>query len=54
LLNADQPQGYTRDWQPTSAAFGPERHISYAVQWWGLAALAAGLFVFMNLQKEPR
>lgn len=52
LLSANQPQGYTRDWQPASAGFGPERHVSYAVQWWGLAALSGVLFFFMNFKRR--
>ncbi|MFT3906722.1 MAG: SURF1 family protein [Steroidobacteraceae bacterium] len=53
LLDADQSRGYRRDWQPASAQFGPARHLSYAIQWWGLAALAALLFIVMNLKKRP-
>ncbi len=53
LLGDNQPQGYVRDWQPASAGFGPERHMSYAVQWWGLGALTFGLFFFMNLKRRP-
>ena len=51
LLDADQPGGYRRDWQPANAAFGPERHMSYAVQWWSLAALAATLLLVLNLRR---
>jgi surfeit locus 1 family protein len=51
LLNADEPLGYVRDWQPTG--LGPERHISYALQWWGFAALALGLYGYLNLQRTP-
>ena len=36
LLDADQPDGYLRDWQPPGMT--PEKHIGYAVQWFGLAA----------------
>jgi surfeit locus 1 family protein len=46
LLNADQPFGYVRDWHPTG--LGPERHIAYAVQWWGFAVLAVGLYARLN------
>ena len=52
LLNADEPLGYVRDWQPTG--FGPERHISYALQWWAFAALALGLYGFLNWRRAPR
>jgi surfeit locus 1 family protein len=46
LLNADEPLGYVRDWHPTG--LGPERHIAYAVQWWGFALLAVGLYARLN------
>jgi surfeit locus 1 family protein len=52
LLNADEPLGYVRDWQPTG--FGPERHISYALQWWAFAALALGLYGYLNWRRAPR
>jgi len=53
LLDADQPQGYRRDWKPGSAGFGPERHLAYAIQWWGLAALTVVLLVVLNLKRRP-
>lgn len=40
LLDEDQPDGFVRDWRP--AALSPERHIGYAVQWFGLALLVGG------------
>jgi surfeit locus 1 family protein len=52
LLAADATDGYLRDWKPASAGFGPERHLSYAIQWWGLGALSLFLLVFMNLEKK--
>jgi surfeit locus 1 family protein len=51
LLAADQPEGFRRDWQPPNPAFGPERHISYAIQWWSLGLLALVLYVVLNLKK---
>jgi surfeit locus 1 family protein len=54
LLAADAPDGYRRDWQAAGSDFGPERHIAYAVQWWGFAVLAAGLLVLMNLRVKSR
>jgi surfeit locus 1 family protein len=50
LLNPDEPLGYLRDWKPNTS-FGPERHISYAVQWWGFALLALGLYGALNWHK---
>jgi surfeit locus 1 family protein len=52
LLAPGEADGYLRDWKPASEGFPPERHIAYAVQWWGLAALALFLLVFMNLEKK--
>lgn len=51
LLLAREADGYARNWQPASASFPPERHLAYAVQWWSLAGLAAGLFIVLNLKR---
>jgi surfeit locus 1 family protein len=53
LLNADEPLGYGRDWQPP-VGFGPERHIAYALQWWAFAALALGLYAVRNWHRTPQ
>ena len=50
LLAADAAHGFRRDWQPVNAAFTPERHVAYAVQWWSFAALSAILYVVMTLR----
>ena len=50
LLNAGEPQGYVRDWHP--GGIGPERHLSYAIQWWGFAALALVLYGYLNWRKS--
>jgi surfeit locus 1 family protein len=50
LLNADQPLGYLRDWHPSG--IGPERHLSYAIQWWAFGALALGLYGYMNWRRN--
>ncbi len=49
LLDAHEPLGFARDWQP--AGFSPARHLSYAIQWWGFAALALVLYGLMNRQQ---
>lgn len=49
LLDADQPHGYVREWRPPGME--PERHISYAIQWWSFAALAAILWVVLSMRK---
>jgi surfeit locus 1 family protein len=40
LLDENQADGFVREWRP--AALTPERHIGYAVQWFGLALLVGG------------
>jgi surfeit locus 1 family protein len=50
LLNPGEPQGYVRDWQNAFLGLPPERHVAYAVQWWGLGALALFLYLWMNLE----
>jgi surfeit locus 1 family protein len=39
LLDADQADGFVRDWKPST--FPPERHFGYAVTWFSLAATVA-------------
>ncbi len=48
LLDADQPDGYVRNWAPPG--FPPLRHIGYAVQWFGLALTLAVIYVVTNLK----
>lgn len=50
LLAPDQPQGYTRDWRPVDMP--PEKHVAYAVQWFGLAAAALVIFIVVNLHSS--
>jgi surfeit locus 1 family protein len=52
LLAPGEPHGYLRDWRSASVGFGPERHVGYAVQWWGLAALIAFLYMYMNVERR--
>jgi len=54
LLAPGEPQGYVRDWQDAGAGLPPERHVSYAVQWWGLGALSLFLYLFMNMECRRR
>ena len=49
LLNPAEPAGYVRDWQPPGMS--PAQHLSYAIQWWGFATVAAGLYVFLNRRR---
>ena len=49
LLDAGQPDGYEREWQPPG--FPPMRNIAYAVQWFGLALALAIIYVVTNLHR---
>jgi len=51
LLDAGQPDGYAREWQPPGLP--PLRHIAYAVQWFGLAVALAVIYLVTNLRREP-
>lgn len=48
LLDRDSADGYLREWRPPGIP--PDRHFSYAVQWWMFAAAAFGLFLALNLK----
>lgn len=48
LLDADQPDGYVRDWEPPG--FPPMRHTAYAVQWFGLALALFVIWVVTNFR----
>ena len=50
LLDADQPDGFERAWQ-LRTDMGSERHLGYAVQWFGFAIAAVVLFVVLGLRR---
>jgi len=50
LLDADSGPGWQRQWSLPGIA--PERHYSYAIQWWSFAALAVGLLLGLNIRKR--
>jgi len=49
LLDAGLPGGYVREWSPPGMA--PSRHFSYAIQWWGFAAVLLVLYFGLNFRK---
>jgi len=49
LLDPQMPNGYVREWSPPGMA--PERHFSYAIQWWGFAAVLLVLYFGLNFRK---
>jgi surfeit locus 1 family protein len=50
-LDPDQPQGYLRDWRPV-LPMGPERHLAYAVQWFGLALALVIIAIVMTYRRR--
>ena len=52
LLDPSMPDGYVRSWLPPGVP--PERHYSYAAQWWLFAATVGVLYGLLNLHKVNR
>ena len=50
LLDADQADGYERVWQ-ARIDMGSDRHLGYAVQWFGFALAAVALFVVLGFRR---
>jgi surfeit locus 1 family protein len=50
LLDSDEPDGYERAWQARTD-MGSERHLGYAVQWFGFALAAVALFVVLGFRR---
>ena len=49
LLDPDAANGFARAWQPQ--VMTPEKHIAYAVQWFGLAIALFIIYIVVNLKK---
>jgi surfeit locus 1 family protein len=49
LLDPSDPDGYRRVWTPPG--FPPMRHLGYAVQWFGLAAALAVIYLVTNTRR---
>jgi len=49
LLDPEAPGGYVREWSPPGMP--PSRHFSYAIQWWGFAAVLLVLYFGLNFRK---
>lgn len=50
-LDAGQADGYQRQWK-IAVPIPPEKHLAYAVQWFGLALTLTALFVWISLKKS--
>ena len=53
LLDPDAPGSgnFVRQWSPPGLA--PDRHFSYAIQWWGFAVVLLVLYFGLNFRKVP-
>jgi surfeit locus 1 family protein len=49
LLDASEPNGYLREWQPPGLT--AERHWGYGVQWYAFATLAVVLWLILGMRK---
>ena len=52
LLDPDASFGFVRDWRPPGMS--PLRHLSYAIQWWCLGALAVIVWAVMSARRGAR
>lgn len=50
LLDAGEADGFLRDWRPPGMS--PDRHIGYAVQWFGLAATVFATWFILSFRKK--
>ena len=50
LLDPASPDGYVRRWRP--AGMAPEKHVGYAVQWFGLSAAVIAVYLTMLLRSR--
>ena len=49
-LSPDAPNGYVRNWSIVTV-IPPEKHLAYALQWFGLALVLTVMFIKMALKK---
>jgi surfeit locus 1 family protein len=51
VIDEGQPGGLQYDWSPIPE-MGPEKHLGYAVQWFGLAVALLIIFVGVNTRRD--
>lgn len=52
VIDEGQPGGLQYDWSPIPP-MGPEKHLGYAVQWFGLAVALLIIYVGVNSRRHP-
>jgi surfeit locus 1 family protein len=52
LLDENEPDGFRRDWSARYSVneFGPDKHIGYAVQWFGLALALVVIYIVVGFK----
>ena len=53
VIDEGQPGGLQYDWSPIPQ-MGPEKHLGYAVQWFGLAVALLIIFIGVNTRRNGR
>jgi surfeit locus 1 family protein len=51
-LDAAQPDGFIREWK--IVAFGPERNLGYAFQWFVMAVVVLAIYIGVNTRRQAR
>jgi surfeit locus 1 family protein len=53
LLDESDPDGFRRDWSARYSVteFGPDKHIGYAVQWFGMAIALLVIYVVLGIRQ---
>jgi len=53
LLDANDAQGFVRDWRPVYGVT-PDKHRAYALQWFTLAAVLLAIYIGVNTRRTAR
>lgn len=51
-LDAKATDGFVRNWTPPSDRM--EKHLGYALQWWGFAATVFAIWIYVNVKRENK
>lgn len=53
LLDADDPNGFVRDWDEDLVGLSPFGHYAYASQWFLMAVVAGIILIVVNTRRRP-
>ena len=53
LLDPEAPDGFKRDWSQRYSVteFGPEKHVAYALQWFGFASALLAIYIVLGIRR---